>query len=169
MHTRFDMWQILQRLPWPNRAWLVISAQKVGEKEHIANQTRVLSFWYDFSNFILIRALELRYIYCATLVAVGFLEGIHLIWILNDPLSFILGLDKETCLIPMPTQQPVESAQSYSLLTENLILTQLTLHLGFHRCILSNTNTASIKRLKRSIWYPCIVWYLAFVRSICQH
>uniref|UniRef100_A0A3B4VCK5 Ubiquitin conjugation factor E4 A n=1 Tax=Seriola dumerili TaxID=41447 RepID=A0A3B4VCK5_SERDU len=43
------------------------------------------------------------------------------------------GLDKETCLIPMPPQQPVESAQSYSLLTENLILTQLTLHLGFHR------------------------------------
>lgn len=69
----------------------------------------------------------------------------------------------------MPTQQPVESAQSYSLLTENLILTQLTLHLGFHRCIISNTNTASIKRLKRSIWYMCIVWYLAFVRTICQH
>ncbi|KAL6116164.1 ube4a [Pungitius sinensis] len=45
----------------------------------------------------------------------------------------ITGLDKETCLIPVPPQQPVESAQSYSLLTENLILTQLTLHLGFHR------------------------------------
>uniref|UniRef100_A0A667Y6W2 Ubiquitin conjugation factor E4 A n=1 Tax=Myripristis murdjan TaxID=586833 RepID=A0A667Y6W2_9TELE len=43
------------------------------------------------------------------------------------------GLDKETCLIPVPPQQAVESAQSYSLLTENLILTQLTLHLGFHR------------------------------------
>uniref|UniRef100_A0A3Q3IRV7 Ubiquitin conjugation factor E4 A n=1 Tax=Monopterus albus TaxID=43700 RepID=A0A3Q3IRV7_MONAL len=43
------------------------------------------------------------------------------------------GLDKETCLIPVPPQQLVESAQSYSLLTENLILTQLTLHLGFHR------------------------------------
>uniref|UniRef100_A0A8D3DLJ6 Ubiquitin conjugation factor E4 A n=1 Tax=Scophthalmus maximus TaxID=52904 RepID=A0A8D3DLJ6_SCOMX len=43
------------------------------------------------------------------------------------------GLDKETCLIPVPPQQPVEFAQSYSLLTENLILTQLTLHLGFHR------------------------------------
>uniref|UniRef100_A0A671WUM2 Ubiquitin conjugation factor E4 A n=1 Tax=Sparus aurata TaxID=8175 RepID=A0A671WUM2_SPAAU len=43
------------------------------------------------------------------------------------------GLDKETCLIPVPPQQPMESAQSYSLLTENLILTQLTLHLGFHR------------------------------------
>lgn len=50
----------------------------------------------------------------------------------------------------MPTQQPVESAQSYSLLTENLILTQLTLHLGFYRCIISNTNTASIKRLKEA-------------------
>lgn len=69
----------------------------------------------------------------------------------------------------MPTQQPVESAQSYSLLTENLVLTQLTLHLGFHRCIISNTYTASIKRLKRSIWYTCIIWYLAFVRAICQH
>nr|XP_040039691.1 ubiquitin conjugation factor E4 A [Gasterosteus aculeatus aculeatus] len=45
----------------------------------------------------------------------------------------ITGLDKETCLIPVPPQQPVESVQSYSLLTENLILTQLTLHLGFHR------------------------------------
>ena len=43
------------------------------------------------------------------------------------------GLDKETCLIPALPQQPVEYAQSYSLLTENLILTQLTLHLGFHR------------------------------------
>uniref|UniRef100_A0A8C9YUE2 Ubiquitin conjugation factor E4 A n=1 Tax=Sander lucioperca TaxID=283035 RepID=A0A8C9YUE2_SANLU len=43
------------------------------------------------------------------------------------------GLDKETCLIPVPPQQPVEAAQSYSLLTENLVLTQLTLHLGFHR------------------------------------
>uniref|UniRef100_A0A3Q1FFH2 Ubiquitin conjugation factor E4 A n=1 Tax=Acanthochromis polyacanthus TaxID=80966 RepID=A0A3Q1FFH2_9TELE len=43
------------------------------------------------------------------------------------------GLDKETCLIPLPPQQSVESAPSYSLLTENLILTQLTMHLGFHR------------------------------------
>uniref|UniRef100_A0AAQ5Z3B5 Ubiquitin conjugation factor E4 A n=1 Tax=Amphiprion ocellaris TaxID=80972 RepID=A0AAQ5Z3B5_AMPOC len=43
------------------------------------------------------------------------------------------GLDKETCLIPLLPQQSVESAQSYSLLTENLILTQLTMHLGFHR------------------------------------
>lgn len=43
------------------------------------------------------------------------------------------GLDKETCLIPASPQRVVESAQSYSLLTENLILTQLTLHLGFHR------------------------------------
>ncbi|KAK7882113.1 hypothetical protein WMY93_028287 [Mugilogobius chulae] len=42
-------------------------------------------------------------------------------------------LDKETCLIPTPAHQLVEPAQSYSLLTENLILTQLTLHLGFHR------------------------------------
>lgn len=43
------------------------------------------------------------------------------------------GLDKETCLIPVPPQQTVDFPQSYSLLTENLILTQLTLHLGFHR------------------------------------
>ncbi|RXN07574.1 ubiquitin conjugation factor E4 A-like protein [Labeo rohita] len=43
------------------------------------------------------------------------------------------GLDKETCLIPVPPQQTVEFAQSYSLLTENLIFTQLTLYLGFHR------------------------------------
>ncbi|KAK5612353.1 Ubiquitin conjugation factor E4 A [Crenichthys baileyi] len=43
------------------------------------------------------------------------------------------GLEKETCLIPLPPQQQVESAQSYSLLTENLIFTQLALHLGFHR------------------------------------
>lgn len=43
------------------------------------------------------------------------------------------GLDKETCLIPVPPQQQVEPSQSYSLLTENLILTQLSLHLGFHR------------------------------------
>uniref|UniRef100_A0A3Q2NY84 Ubiquitin conjugation factor E4 A n=1 Tax=Fundulus heteroclitus TaxID=8078 RepID=A0A3Q2NY84_FUNHE len=43
------------------------------------------------------------------------------------------GLEKETCLIPLPPQQQVESAQSYTLLTENLIFTQLTMHLGFHR------------------------------------
>ncbi|TTO95317.1 Ubiquitin conjugation factor E4 A [Bagarius yarrelli] len=43
------------------------------------------------------------------------------------------GLDKETCLIPVAPQQTVDFPQSYSLLTENLIFTQLTLHLGFHR------------------------------------
>uniref|UniRef100_A0A1A8JPQ5 Ubiquitin conjugation factor E4 A n=1 Tax=Nothobranchius kuhntae TaxID=321403 RepID=A0A1A8JPQ5_NOTKU len=43
------------------------------------------------------------------------------------------GLDKETCLIPVPPQQQVEPAQSYSLLTENLTFTQLTVYLGFHR------------------------------------
>uniref|UniRef100_A0A8C9RHB5 Ubiquitin conjugation factor E4 A n=1 Tax=Scleropages formosus TaxID=113540 RepID=A0A8C9RHB5_SCLFO len=43
------------------------------------------------------------------------------------------GLDKETCLIPAPPQQQVEFAQSYNLLTENLILCQSALHLGFHR------------------------------------
>lgn len=46
------------------------------------------------------------------------------------------GLDKETCLIPVPPQQTVDFPQSFSLLTENLILTQLTLHLGFHRLFL---------------------------------
>lgn len=51
-------------------------------------------------------------------------------------LSLLLGLDKETCLIPVPPQQLVECAQSYTLLTENLVLTQLTLHLGFHRYLL---------------------------------
>lgn len=56
-------------------------------------------------------------------------------------MSLILGLDKETCLIPAPPQQLVESGQSYSLLTENLILTQFTLHLGFHRYMLANTLT----------------------------
>ncbi|MBN3315901.1 UBE4A factor, partial [Atractosteus spatula] len=43
------------------------------------------------------------------------------------------GLDKETCLIPADPQQVVEFPQSYNLLTENLILTQSALHLGFHR------------------------------------
>nr|XP_020649731.1 ubiquitin conjugation factor E4 A isoform X2 [Pogona vitticeps] len=45
----------------------------------------------------------------------------------------IKGLEKETCLIPaMPEQEP-EFAPSYNLVTENLVLTQYTLHLGFHR------------------------------------
>lgn len=48
---------------------------------------------------------------------------------------FFPGLEKETCLIPKPPQQLVESAQSYTLLTENLIFTQLAQHLGFHRYI----------------------------------
>lgn len=62
------------------------------------------------------------------------------------------GLDKETCLIPVPPQQPVESAQSYSLLTENLILTQLTLHLGFHRYVPSNKHQHNFhKDMKESI------------------
>ncbi|KAH0623396.1 hypothetical protein JD844_031669 [Phrynosoma platyrhinos] len=40
-------------------------------------------------------------------------------------------LEKETCLIPA-TAEP-EFAPSYNLVTENLVLTQYTLHLGFHR------------------------------------
>lgn len=43
------------------------------------------------------------------------------------------GLDKETCLIPAATDQQLDIAQSYNLVTENLVLTQYTLHLGFHR------------------------------------
>nr|KAF6275147.1 ubiquitination factor E4A [Pipistrellus kuhlii] len=41
------------------------------------------------------------------------------------------GLDKETCLIPA-VQEP-KFPQSYNLVTENLVLTEYTLHLGFHR------------------------------------
>ncbi|XP_010152456.1 PREDICTED: ubiquitin conjugation factor E4 A, partial [Eurypyga helias] len=43
------------------------------------------------------------------------------------------GLEKETCLIPAPSEQEPEFANSYNLVTENLVLTQYTLHLGFHR------------------------------------
>uniref|UniRef100_A0A8B9TS57 Ubiquitin conjugation factor E4 A n=1 Tax=Anas platyrhynchos TaxID=8839 RepID=A0A8B9TS57_ANAPL len=43
------------------------------------------------------------------------------------------GLEKETCLIPAVTEQEPEFANSYNLVTENLVLTQYTLHLGFHR------------------------------------
>nr|XP_033774432.1 ubiquitin conjugation factor E4 A isoform X2 [Geotrypetes seraphini]XP_033774433.1 ubiquitin conjugation factor E4 A isoform X2 [Geotrypetes seraphini]XP_033774434.1 ubiquitin conjugation factor E4 A isoform X2 [Geotrypetes seraphini]XP_033774435.1 ubiquitin conjugation factor E4 A isoform X2 [Geotrypetes seraphini]XP_033774436.1 ubiquitin conjugation factor E4 A isoform X2 [Geotrypetes seraphini] len=43
------------------------------------------------------------------------------------------GLDKETCLIPSDTDQEPEFVPSYNLLTENLVLTQYSLHLGFHR------------------------------------
>ncbi|XP_014805118.1 PREDICTED: ubiquitin conjugation factor E4 A [Calidris pugnax] len=43
------------------------------------------------------------------------------------------GLEKETCLIPAVSEQEPEFANSYNLVTENLVLTQYTLHLGFHR------------------------------------
>uniref|UniRef100_A0A8C3ELV1 Ubiquitin conjugation factor E4 A n=1 Tax=Corvus moneduloides TaxID=1196302 RepID=A0A8C3ELV1_CORMO len=43
------------------------------------------------------------------------------------------GLEKETCLIPALSEQEPQSANSYNLVTENLVLTQYTLHLGFHR------------------------------------
>ncbi|KAI1230683.1 hypothetical protein IHE44_0008558, partial [Lamprotornis superbus] len=43
------------------------------------------------------------------------------------------GLEKETCLIPAPSEQEPQFANSYNLVTENLVLTQYTLHLGFHR------------------------------------
>ncbi|XP_043532431.1 ubiquitin conjugation factor E4 A [Chiloscyllium plagiosum] len=45
----------------------------------------------------------------------------------------IKGLDKETCLIPIPQGLEPSFAQTYNLVTENLILTQFALHLGFHR------------------------------------
>eukprot|EP00069_Balaena_mysticetus_P022035 bmy_03272T0 len=41
------------------------------------------------------------------------------------------GLDKETCLIPA-VREP-EFPQNYNLVTENLVLTEYTLYLGFHR------------------------------------
>ncbi|XP_029428286.1 ubiquitin conjugation factor E4 A [Rhinatrema bivittatum] len=43
------------------------------------------------------------------------------------------GLDKETCLIPAETNQEPDFVPSYNLLTENLVLTQYSLYLGFHR------------------------------------
>lgn len=43
------------------------------------------------------------------------------------------GLEKETCLIPAMTEKEPDFAPSYNLVTENLVLTQYTLHLGFHR------------------------------------
>jgi len=52
---------------------------------------------------------------------------------LNAKRLLILGLEKETCLIPAVTEQEPEFANSYNLVTENLVLTQYTLHLGFHR------------------------------------
>ncbi|XP_030320692.1 ubiquitin conjugation factor E4 A isoform X2 [Calypte anna] len=45
----------------------------------------------------------------------------------------VKDLEKETCLIPALGQQEPEFANSYNLVTENLVLTQYTLHLGFHR------------------------------------
>lgn len=50
---------------------------------------------------------------------------------------FLTGLEKETCLIPAPSEQEPQFANSYNLVTENLVLTQYTLHLGFHRYLLS--------------------------------
>uniref|UniRef100_M3XZG1 Ubiquitin conjugation factor E4 n=1 Tax=Mustela putorius furo TaxID=9669 RepID=M3XZG1_MUSPF len=41
------------------------------------------------------------------------------------------GLDKETCLIP--AMQEPKFPQNYNLVTENLVLTEYTLYLGFHR------------------------------------
>ncbi|KAM4652582.1 ubiquitin conjugation factor E4 A isoform 1-T2 [Discoglossus pictus] len=43
------------------------------------------------------------------------------------------GLDKETCLIPADANQQPDFPQNFNLVTENLVLTQYTLHLGFHR------------------------------------
>ncbi|XP_032905589.1 ubiquitin conjugation factor E4 A [Amblyraja radiata] len=43
------------------------------------------------------------------------------------------GLDKETCLISMPSELEPPFAETYNLVTENLVLTQFALRLGFHR------------------------------------
>ncbi|KAE8592458.1 hypothetical protein XENTR_v10018761 [Xenopus tropicalis] len=43
------------------------------------------------------------------------------------------GLDKETCLIPAAADQQPDFPENFNLVTENLVLTQYTLHLGFHR------------------------------------
>ncbi|XP_064424835.1 ubiquitin conjugation factor E4 A [Latimeria chalumnae] len=43
------------------------------------------------------------------------------------------GLEKETCLISASREQEPNFVQTYNLVTENLVLTQYTLHLGFHR------------------------------------
>lgn len=75
----------------------------------------------------------------------------------------------------MPPQQPVESAQSYSLLTENLILTQLALHLGFHRYTMLQTHRdmTTINRPQTvsvsHIIQKCGVLYVPRVSIICQH
>lgn len=45
----------------------------------------------------------------------------------------VKGLEKETCLVQASEDQEPVFAQNYNLVTENLILTQYTLHLGFHR------------------------------------
>ncbi|XP_053308608.1 ubiquitin conjugation factor E4 A [Spea bombifrons] len=47
--------------------------------------------------------------------------------------AHVKGLDKETCLIPVAADQQPDFPQSFNLVTENLVLTQYTLHLGFHR------------------------------------
>lgn len=43
------------------------------------------------------------------------------------------GLNKETCLIPTADDQQPDFPPTFNLVTENLVLTQYTLHLGFHR------------------------------------
>lgn len=74
---------------------------------------------------------------------------------------FILGLEKETCLIPLPPQQLVESSQSYTLLTENLIFTQLAQHLGFSRYIYLQIKTSQPSK-------KCLVVYLFHRCSVCS-
>lgn len=53
--------------------------------------------------------------------------------LLNALYFFTLGLDKETCLISMPSGLEPPFAEAYNLVTENLVLTQFALRLGFHR------------------------------------
>ncbi|KAM8926947.1 ubiquitin conjugation factor E4 A [Pelodytes ibericus] len=47
--------------------------------------------------------------------------------------AHVKGLDKETCLIPAADDQQLHFPQNFNLVTENLVLTQYTLHLVFHR------------------------------------
>ncbi|XP_078726184.1 ubiquitin conjugation factor E4 A isoform X2 [Lampetra fluviatilis] len=43
------------------------------------------------------------------------------------------GLEKETCLVPSDPGETANLAESYNLLTEMLVMAQLTLSIGFHR------------------------------------
>uniref|UniRef100_A0A7N6BIV2 Ubiquitin conjugation factor E4 A n=1 Tax=Anabas testudineus TaxID=64144 RepID=A0A7N6BIV2_ANATE len=67
------------------------------------------------------------------------------------------GLDKETCLIPVPPQQSVEFAQSYSLLTENLILTHLTFKYLSFFCTIYQLHEQMVK-MNQSLHRLQVAW-----------